>query len=95
VSAAVAHGDDHEAQLGEAVDAVHAAGEGLVDGFRLGAGVHVGDDGVFAGRVEVEGFVHDAVEVGDAVVGLGLEGMREAVSGFLQSGHVGPFEFHH
>ena len=95
VSAALSHGDDDESGLGETVRAHAHAGEGIGDGLHLRSRVHVVDDGVRLGGVEVERFVHHAVEVGDPVGGLHCERLGEAVSGGEELGEVALLDGHH
>ena len=78
--AAVADGDDDEAQLRLPVGAIHAHREGLVDRFGLRPRVYVLDDGIFEGRVKIKRFVHHAVEVGNAICSFDYKRLGELVA---------------
>ena len=62
--------------------------ERLVHRLGLRARVDVGDDRVALLRVEVEGLVHHAVEVRDAVVRLDPELLGELVAGFQEQREI-------
>jgi len=82
MASAVAHRDNNESHLGQAVQTVHGAAPALAGAFYLRAGIYVCDDGVFAFRVKIKRLVHYPVQVGDPVGGFHLDAFREFVSGF-------------
>ena len=91
IAAAIADLDDDKAELGQ-----HGAGapgdERLGHALGLGAGVDVGDDGIFAGGVEIVGLVHHTIDVGDAVVGLDFERFGILEASFHQGRDVRLFQ---
>ena len=89
VAAAVTHGDDDKADLGQAVLAGETAAPSLGVTLDLRTRIDVVDDRVGLGGVEVIGLVHITVEVRDAVGRLDLERGRELVAGCEQLGEIG------
>src|SRR5579859_340585 len=83
--------DDNEAELRKR-DVGAFWREGFVHFLGLRAGIYELDERVFAGRVEVEGFVHNAVKIGDAVFGFDFKGFREFEACFEKLRDVGGFE---
>ena len=65
-SAAVAELDDDEAEIGEALRNARRA-ERVGDALGLRSRIDVGDDRILLRRVEIEGLVHIAPDVGDSV----------------------------
>src|SRR5580658_7235266 len=83
--------DDDETEVGEG-DVGTFGGERFVDLFGWRAGVDELDERIFAGGIEVERLVHDAVEIGDAVFGFDFEDFGKFEAGFEELGDVGGFE---
>src|SRR5262245_50968621 len=76
IAAAIADLYDNEAELRES-DPVISRRERLGHALGLRAGIDEGYDRIFPIRVEIERFVHHAVKIGDAVIGLDLERLGE------------------
>src|SRR5258708_15621314 len=93
-AATVTDGDDDHSQLSKPVDTIHPPAKGCIYGFRLRAGIDVFHQRVFLCAVEIERLVHDAVEIGDAVIGLYGEGLWEFITGREQGAEVGGLEVH-
>ena len=68
--------------------------EGKAGAFLLGSGVNIIDYGILFGRIKIEGPVHDAPKIDDAVFGLGGKYFWESPAGGQQAGEVGFFEVH-
>ena len=80
VSAAVTNGDDDEAHLCKAVNAVHAARPALVHSLGLWTGIYILDKRIALCRVKVEWLLHYTVEVGNAVGSFHRETLGELVA---------------
>ena len=80
MASAVTHGDYYEAYLREALQAQEAAAPGDVVSLYLRAGIYVINYRISLCGIKVEGFVHGAVKVCDAVGGLNLEALGELVA---------------
>ena len=84
MASAVTNGDYNEANLREALQAQEAAAPGYVVSLYLRAGIYVINYRISLCGIKVEGFVHGAVKVCDAVGGLNLETLGELVAGCEQ-----------
>ena len=92
MAAAVAHLDDDEPELRER-DVVAARVERLGHALGLRPGIDIRDDRILLRRVEVERLVHDAIEIGDAIVRLHRERLRELEADFQSAVRSGVSSF--
>jgi len=90
-AAAGADFDDDETELGER-DVGTFGRESFVDFLGLRAGVDELDERIFAGGIEVERLVHDAVEIGDAIFCFDFEDFGKFEAGVEKLRDVGGFE---
>ena len=84
MTTSVTHRNDNETCLSQPIGTYGHFLERIDGSFDLRTRIDIVDDRIDLGRIEVEGLVHDTIEIGHAIGGLHLKGFRELITGCQQ-----------